>query len=102
MQPSLTDRIWLRVDQGRRGQRIRQYKIYVRTTIHPTEWTLFSQGHSIGNKRIDINASMWMITALKIHVEMATDTPLFREVAVFEPCLDPNNFTLGSQRMVLT
>ena len=79
LEPTLTDRIWLREDQGRGGQRIRQYKVYVRTTMHPNQWTLFSQGHSVGNKRIDIGSSMWMITALKVHVEVASHSLQGRE-----------------------
>ena len=98
------DRVLLREDQWRGGQRVRQYKVYVQLEKQQSlrkddkkKWTFFSEGRSIGNKRIDIlgsnNATQPMIvTSLRIHVIAATDVPMFREIAVFSPCPDPNSF----------
>ena len=57
-EPVLMDRILLREDTWQGGQRVRRYAVYVQVLKEGNEkdaieWTLFSQGHSIGNKRID-------------------------------------------------
>ena len=105
-QPVWTDRIMLREDQWRGGQRVLEYKIYVR--VHNREasdndqdtWILFSQGKSIGNKRIDFfNATIpeaVQIHALQFHALAARNTPLLREISVFAPCPEPSKFTLTS------
>lgn len=106
-QPMLLDRIMLREDQLQGGQRVRQYAVYVQLASGDERGKdslmLFSRGHSIGNKRIDVvdgGPSVYAtqpvkVTKIRIHVEVATDVPWFREIAVFAPCPDPNNFTIS-------
>ena len=105
--PVLIDRIVLREDQLQGGQRVRHYKVYVQLKAEneneknddssTDEWTFFSEGHSIGNKRIDVlgrntTKTAMQIIKLRVHVIAASDLPLFREIALFSPCSDPKAF----------
>ena len=116
--PLWTDRILLREDQWRGGQRVRDYKVYVKMASTTTDvdtnttndwtWNLFSKGQSIGNKRIDFYDSPKqktkpsqlsqlpvpvLIRGVRFHAVAARDIPLLREISVFAPCPDPSNFT---------
>lgn len=109
------DRILLREDQWRGGQRIRQYTIHVQLEgAEEGEWTLFSKGQSIGNKRIDLykkntttssdQEALQPITIqgrIRFHAVMTTDVPMLREVSIFAPCPDPANFTGGDESSFL-
>jgi alpha-L-fucosidase len=111
-QPMILDRIMLREDQWQGGQRVRQYAVYVQlaSTDGNDSIMLFSRGHSIGNKRIDvanIGPSVYAtepvkVTKIRIHVEVATDIPWFREIAIFAPCPDPNKFTISDASSMAT
>lgn len=104
-QPVLTDRIMLREDQWRGGQRVRDYKIYIKKS-QADEWSLFSQGKSIGNKRIDmfnhtasssqktVMPAPVQVHSVRFHAVEARDTPMLRDISIFAPCPDPTNFTM--------
>ena len=95
--PFRMDRVMMREDQWRGGQRVRHFKVYVEIAgSSPGTWTLFSEGHSIGNKRIDIlNATdkPLSVNRVRFHAVATSDVPLMREISIFARCQDPATFT---------
>jgi len=65
------------------GQRIRQYIVEV--SYDSTNWSLFSSGTSVGNKKIDIGKAM-NTQYLRLTVTGYTDIPSISKFAVFMPC----------------
>lgn len=96
-QPITVDRIILREDQMTGGQRVTSYRLFVQVETGPPHkqmWILFSSGQSIGNKRIDINPNYNTTKIMKLHLKIdnAIDTPIFREISLFAPCPNPDEF----------
>lgn len=85
-QVQAVDRVWVREDQAQ-GQRIRAYVIEV-LPVGSTTWQPFSNGTSVGNKKIDLsgNQAQLKLQALRLNVTAAIAPPVIADFAVFAPC----------------
>lgn len=81
---SLVDRVVIQEDQ-RFGQRIRYYHIDYLSTI-TQEWQPFSDGTSVGNRKIDFRREPVLADAMRMVVEVTVPPPILRSFMVFRPC----------------
>jgi len=83
--PLKVDRIILQENQAY-GQRIRAYTVEMAASEGGT-WSSFTQGTSIGNKRIDIRSSGSVVVAqLRLTVSSALAPPIFTHFGAYAPC----------------
>lgn len=75
--------IWVAVQS--QGQRIRSYTVEFQP-LGSSAWLPFSNGTSVGNKRIDILNSPVKATQLRLTVTAAIAEPIVSDFAAFLPC----------------
>lgn len=79
-EPAAVDRISLMEDQTN-GQVIRSYHVYGKTEGGNGEWTLLSNGTSVGHKKIDIFGKAVLVTEIKVN-STYVDTPKWRSITL--------------------
>eukprot|EP00933_Yihiella_yeosuensis_P015404 TRINITY_DN13443_c0_g2_i1.p1 TRINITY_DN13443_c0_g2~~TRINITY_DN13443_c0_g2_i1.p1 ORF type:complete len:486 (+),score=82.37 TRINITY_DN13443_c0_g2_i1:23-1459(+) len=95
------DRVMIREDLTK-GQRVRDFQVEYQSDDEAGKWKTFSEGHSIGNKRIDIAAEggSWKKFRLRI-LKHVGDKPYISKFAVFQSCSNGANFA-GSPDIITT
>jgi len=83
--PTTVDRVVIQEDQ-KYGQRIRSYSVEYKLGVNEN-WTLFTNGTSIGNKRIDISEKpIENVVSLRLTITDAIDQPHIRSFSAYIPC----------------
>jgi len=78
------DRVVIQEDQNY-GQRIRAYQVETSTTIGGS-WSSFSNGTSIGNKKIDIVKSVISVIQFRLTITQAIAPPVIAFFGAYAPC----------------
>jgi len=79
------DRVVIQEDQ-RHGQRVREYFVEY-MGIESEDWLPFSNGTSIGNKRIDIHDGLIQyVIKMRLFISKYTDRPYLRMFSAYGPC----------------
>lgn len=82
--PMVIDRVSIGEDLSF-GQLVRSYTVSARETADGP-WRLFSQGTSVGNKKIDIVEQHVVAQALQLNVTTSVGDPHIKRFAAFAPC----------------
>jgi hypothetical protein len=82
--PATIDRVSIGEDLSF-GQLIRAYTVSARESAGAA-WRSFSEGTSVGNKKIDISAKPVLVQALQLNVTQAVGVPRIKRFAAFAPC----------------
>lgn len=83
-QPTKIDRVSIGEDLSF-GQLVRAYSVRVRERAGAA-WQPFSEGTSVGNKKIDISAKAMVVQALQLNVTHSIGVPHIKRFAAFAPC----------------
>jgi len=98
-QPVYVDRIVLIEDQSLYGQCISGYSVEMRTSA-TNPWFLFSQGITIGGKRIDLQPLGYNITDVRLNISTTTFCPNNIRSYVNISYYDPNNCAVPNRTRV--
>jgi len=79
---STVDRIMIQEDLSK-GQRVRSYVV---DYLVQGKWVIFSQGHSIGNKRIDLGDPIGPWSKFRLRITESVGAPQITKFAVFAVC----------------
>ncbi len=82
--PTTIDRVSIGEDLSF-GQLVRAYTVSARESAGAA-WRPFSEGTSVGNKKIDILAKPMVVQALQLNVTQAVGVPHIKRFAAFAPC----------------